>query len=115
MPGLTLDCDGVTTRSSCDHPHFCDQHMWHDRGRCCALSTLCTGHKKVYVATLPLPPNSHVWRGHSVSLDNRYGELRLQLDDERSFLDATAPLKQPLFLQIVHIFAGLLIAVMCRR
>ena len=70
----------------------------------------------MYVATLPLPPNSHVWRGPSVSVDNRYGELRLQLDDdERSFLDAKASLKQPLFNKIVHILAGLLIAVMCGR
>ena len=42
MPGLTLDCDGVTTRSigAVTSDHFCDQHMWCDRGRCCALSTL---------------------------------------------------------------------------
>ena len=102
MPGLTLDCDGVTTRSSCD--------QWLVTTRTSVTSTcgvtgagvvhsaLCTGHKKVYVATLPLPPNSHVWRGRSGSVDNRHGELGLQLNDERSFLDAKASLKQPLLI-----------------
>ena len=88
MPGLTLDCDGVTTRSiGAVTTRTSVTSTCGVTGAGVVHSALCTGHKKVHVATLPLPPNSHVWRGPSVSLDNRYGELRLQLDNERSWLD----------------------------